>query len=562
MLLRAASNGNDLSHRTSRWPKGLLVVTILLVAAAPLASLSGRIPGLSEYDYLIFYRLFFFNDLSGSLAMLATLTAAVALRPIRNLVIRLVAIVSDHPVKTAVITFGALAACSLLVYQRFPLAMDEYAPLLQARIFASGELATVYPRSLLDHMVIPPFQGYFILVNPETGQAASAYWPGLALLMAPFAKIGLEWCVNPLLAASGLWLVGDLAKQATGHEQARGWAMLAALASPQFTVNAISYYAMPGLLTLSLLFIWLLIRPQAKSAMLAGVVGSVALAMHNPVPHALIAAPCIVWLLANTERRKRVLPLALGYVPLTLILCLGWPLITSSMGLRPLGVATESAGFLSSWAHKLYGLFVLPDVSMLRLRSYAAWKVFIWTAPGMVLVAFLVKPRTDLLRLLIAGFLLTYAFYFFIPFDQGHGWGYRYIHPAWGLFPIAAAVFATKGAPSAHAAVAASIAAGLLATPVFMYTTRTTVSSALAQQIEVPETDRALVFVAIQPGMYSADIVRNYPHDSGKIVRMLSAGIESDRALVESIAPNAKVAVSDHRGSSWTLPDGSSLPSE
>src|SRR5690606_3105771 len=178
--------------------------------------------------------------------------------------------------------------------------------------------------------------------------------------MAPFALFGGEWLLNPLLGALGLLVIGDLARQATGHEDARGWAMLAALACPQYTVNAISYYAMPGLLTLNLLYLWLLLRPGWKSAVLAGAVGSLALVMHNPAPHVLFAMPCVIWLLANRSRWTRLAPLILGYVPLTALLCFGWPLLTASMGLRPAAVAATDAEFLASWLGKLRGIFELP----------------------------------------------------------------------------------------------------------------------------------------------------------------------------------------------------------
>ena len=43
-----------------------------------------------------------------------------------------------------------------------------------------------------------------------------------------------------------------------------------------------------------------------------------------------------------------------------------------------------------------------------------------------------------------ASALLTFFAYFFIRFDQGHGWGYRYFHSAWGVLPILAALGTIK----------------------------------------------------------------------------------------------------------------------
>lgn len=554
-----AAEVNRTPNDSARWPRGLLALTLVLAVAAPVALYGGRIPGLGELNFLIYYRLLFFNDVMNSLAMFAGLLLAISLRPLRDLAGHLARWVSLHPGKSCAGAFVAFAVLSRIVYQGFPLAMDEYAPLLQARIFAEGDLAIVYPRELLDRIVVPGFQGSFILVNHATGQAVSGYWPGLALLMAPFAKLGGEWLLNPLLGAVGLLLLGDLARQASGKNEARGWAMVAALACPQYVVNAISYYAMPGLLTLNLLYLWLLLRPGWKPALLAGLVGSLALVMHNPAPHTLFAIPCIMWLLSDRQRRLRLLPLAVGYLPLTALLCLGWPLLTSSMGLRPIDVSPTDSAFLASWVKKLQNTFILPNAGILEVRSYAAWKTIVWAAPGLLLVALLARPRAPIQRILLAALLLCFAFYFFFPYDQGHGWGYRYLHPAWALIALAAGVFAVTGQPQRRSFIAASLCAGLLATPVFLFTTHRTIATSAMQELPLA-AGRTIVFIANQPGMYSVDLVRNYPEDRGRVIRMFSAGAEADRTLVRKLAPGATLLAADRRGSSWAVPAQSSFP--
>lgn len=534
-------------------PAGLWATTLLLAVAAPFALWASRAPGVAEFEYLIFYRLLFFNDVAGSVAVLGGLAAALLLRPIRSAAAVLASAATSRPAPVAGAAFLVLAACSWVVYQRFPLAMDEYAPLLQARIFAQGKLAAVYPHELLDHMVPPGFQDYFVLVNHATGQAASAYWPGMALLLTPFALAGAEWLLNPLLGAIGLLLLGDLSVRASGRPEARGWAMLAAMASPQYTVNAISFYAMAGLLTFNLLFVWLLLRPGFKGGFLAGIAGSVALAMHNPLPHALVAAPCIAWLLCSPGRRRDLPAVVLGYLPLTALLGFGWPLLTSTMGLRPQELA-GSAGFVASWIQKFQDVLVWPSLEMLRLRSYAAWKTLIWTAPGLLIVAFLARPRSTVLKLLLTGFLATYAFYFFVPFDQGHGWGFRYIHPAWGLVPIAAGVFASHAGAKARSFVACAIAAGLLATPVFMQQTHRTITVSIDQQPSMPSGARAIVFLAYQPQFYTGDLVRNYPADLPDRIMMLGTGsAETDARLAKAFDPSAHLLRADQRGSVWLM---------
>lgn len=542
---------------TPRWPKGLLILIVLLAVAAPLAMYSRRIPGCGEFDYPIYFRLLFFNDLVNSSAMLVTFSAALAVPPLRSWVARLAALMSRHPSKASAAAFVALALAARIVYQDFPLAMDEFAPMLQARIFAAGHLAITYPPELLDRMVVPGFQGSFILVNHETGQAASGYWPGLALLMTPFALFGGEWLLNPLLGSLGLWLIGDLARQASGQEAARGWAMLAALASPQYTVNALSFYAMTGLLTLNLLYLWSLLRASWRSTLLAGAVGSVALVMHNPVPHALFAVPVGVWLVVDKERRRQILPLIAGYLPLTASLCLGWPVLMDSMGLRATAPAVPAnAGFFDLWGQKLGQIFVMPDIELVRVRAYALWKTMIWTAPGLLLMALLAKPKTNIQRILLAAFLLSFVFYFFVPYDQGHGWGYRYIHQAWGMIAISAGICATSCDESTRprrALIAAAICAGLIATPFFLKTSRETIVTSIEQQPPLSQKGLSIVFITNLPNLYTVDLVRNYPRDQGKVLRMISHGPERDRALIEKLFPSATLLNMDYHGSSWIV---------
>jgi len=541
-----------------RW---LLAFTLLLAITMPIIMYVSRVEGLGEFDYLIYYRLLFFNDYFNSLAMLAALLAALLLRLLWSRVEQLAQWITLHPLRTCVIAFVVIAGIGRLVYQAFPLAMDEYVPLLQARIFAQGSLTFTYPPELLDRMVIPGFQGYFILVNPETGQVASAYWPGLALLMTPFALFTLEWLLNPLLAAIGLWLIGDLASQASGQIQARGWAILAALACPQYTINAMSYYSMTGLLTLNLLYLWLLLRHDKRSTFLAGLVGSFALVMNNPIPHILFAIPCIIWLLYNRIRHAELFSLIIGYLPLGLLLGLGWLLLMHSLGLNYGSEIDNNEGFVEIWQQKIKEIFIFPDMEIMRVRIYALCKTIIWSAPGLLLIFFFIKPNTVIQRLLLACLMFSFVFYFFVPYDQGHGWGYRYVHAAWGLISIGAGVFAVSGHKFQRNFIAVAVLTGLLATPVFALQTGRTIalSNALQPVLPTKQNGQFLVFITPHPGLYTIDLIRNYPKDKGRITRMVSYGAEEDAVLAKQLSPEAVQVSVNSIGSVWQLPNKESF---
>src|SRR5438128_5357119 len=99
---------------------------------------------------------------------------------------------------------ATLAVAAVVVYHRHPLAMDQYAPLFQARAFARGSLWGEVPPQVLPRLV-PVRSGEFLEAAVD-GRVISSYWPGFALLLPPSAALGLPWLLNPPLGAATLWL--------------------------------------------------------------------------------------------------------------------------------------------------------------------------------------------------------------------------------------------------------------------------------------------------------------------------------------------------------------------
>ncbi|WP_299788863.1 hypothetical protein [Ramlibacter sp.] len=535
----------------------LVAGTVALCCVAPLLTSLSRSGQAPREAYLIFERLFFFNDYAGSLAMLVALVVALALPKVQQAVIGLATWVGEHPGATIAAAFVTLAACSRFVYMAHPLSMDEYAPWMQAHAFAQGHLAAHYPPQLLDAIVPKEFQGYFIGVNHSTGEAASKYWPGLALMLAPFVWLDLGWCLNPAFGALALAMIYKLASEATGQRVAGGWAMLAALASPQFTVNAISLYAMPGELALNLLFLWLLLRPSAKSAFAAGLVGGLALAMHNPVPHALMAAPALVWLAWDRQRWPWLAAALAGYVPPAAILLLGWVSYLSGVeaAVARTGAPAAHHGLLDVVSYFFGSVLMVPTDDMVLARWYATWKVWIWGCPGLLFVLFIPRSKGIAERLLLAAFATTFLFFLFVRFDQGHGWGYRYIHTAWAALPVAAGIWLATARDASRKWGATMIAAGLLATPVFMWQTHQTIAETLSWRLSPPATGEWVVFVAEDTGRYRGDLVQNASDRTGRL-HLVSRGEAEDNALMARQFPGAVRLERDRRGSLWRLPEG------
>lgn len=528
----------------------LVVATLTLACAAPVFTRLSRMDGLPPESYPIFERLFSFNDHWQSLAMLAALVAALACPPLRELASRSAAWMGEHPVRTSLLCFLGLAWGAQFVYRAHPLSMDEYVPWMQAHALAKGQGALHYPPALLDAIVPQQFQGSFVLVDHASGAATSVYWPGLALLLTPLVALDLGWCLNPAFGALTLLLLHHLARDATGDARAGGWAMLTALASPQFVVSAMSWYAMPGELALNLLFLWLLLQPQRRAACAAGFVGGLCLVMHNPVPHALMAAPCLVWLAMDRGRWTRLLGVLVGYVPLGVGLGLGWWLLKSGFG----DTATPAAA-PGGLLEVLGRVLVWPDSALLTARWQATWKMWIWASPGLLLLPLMPRARPLAERLLLAAFVLTFAFYLFVRFDQGHGWGFRYMHPVWGALPVVAGLWLVGAQGWARQWGMATLAAGLLAMPVFLWQTQASIDRALSFRITPEGSGDWVVFVSQTTGRYRGDLVQNADSPAPRLT-LISRGERADRTLMARHFPDAVEVMQDSRGSAWRLPAG------
>ena len=545
---------------TSQTPTALVVYAFAITAAASGAAFVARLPCCQRLEHAMFYRLFAFDDTYNAAFALLLCALVAVVPPLRRLGAVLAEDCARAPRWVAIGAFVALAIGAHVVYLGHAFSMDEYAPRFQAHVFAIGQVAAHWPVELIDRIVVPGFRGAFLFVDPVTGLTTSTYWPGLAVLLAPLAAFDLEWLLNPALSALALLMMFRLATDLAGDARAGGWAMLFALASPAFTVNAISFYAMPGLLLFDLVFAWLLIQGSVRAAALAGLIGGLALTLHNPVPHAAFALPWLVWLALDRARWPRLAAVLAGYLPCGLGFGLGWPLLVKALGVDP-GVTTHaSGGFVAGWLDRLHYVFRLPSADLVRARLAATWKLWIWAFPGLWILFGMAQTRSRAmpwLRLLSLSLLITYLFYFLVAFDQGHGWGYRYMHSAWGVVPVVAGVYAASRlgesqGPAWREWMGALAVVGLLATPFFFWQVRANIAENLAGKIAVPAQGYWVVFVAPTPGLYSLDLVQNFP-GRGRVLTLWTAGDEQDEALMARLYGDARRVILDARGSAWQL---------
>jgi hypothetical protein len=543
---------------------GATVTTAILLWTHQMR-LSGDLHGLAT----IFFVLFAYNDYPG--AVCALLILAGALFGFRYLPARrIVQWAGDQPLVIAVISALLLALGTLVIYHNHPLAMDEYAAYFQSRVFAAGHLHGRFPAGLLDWLIPRGFQNYFLNVSRATGSVAEAYWPGFALLLTPFMWAGVPWLCNPVISALTLLVIHRLALEMYDDREAAGFALLLTIASPVIFASGISYYSMPAHLLANSVFALLLVRPTPIRAAAAGVVGSLALTLHNPVPHMLFAAPWLVWVATRRGGMRLFASLIAGYLPLCVLLGLGWFLFSGHLLREGLVSAAGPAAPLHRLQHMLE-TFSLPDATVVLARLIGIAKTWVWAVPGLMILAAAgsVRWRQDALcRLFTASALLTLLGYFLVPVDQGHGWGYRYFHSAWMALPLLAtgALFRPariRSEASSHSRLfedgetKSFVATCLLLSLVFgvgfrAWQLEEFVARDLSQVPQYAGTERRIVILEGRHSFYGGDLVQNDPWLRPNEIRMYSHGAAADERMMAQYFPELHRVYADVYGTVWS----------
>jgi hypothetical protein len=559
----------------STGPRTLFLVGAIVTAGILLWTHEMRVSGDLHGLATIFFVLFADNDYPGTVCALLILVGA--LFGSRYLSARrFVHWAGDQPLVIAIIIAPLLALGTLVIYHNHPLAMDEYAAYFQSSAFAAGRLHGRFPVPLLDWLIPPGFQDYFLNVSRATGSVAETYWPGFALLLTPFMWAGVPWLCNPVITALTLLVIHRLALEMFDSREAAGFALLLTIASPVIFANGISYYSMPAHLLANSGFALLLVRPTVQRAVAAGVVGSLALALHNPVPHMLFAVPWLVWAATRQGGVRLLAALIAGYLPLVALLGLGWFLFSGHLLREGLVPVTGPAATWHRLQHMIE-IFSLPDATVVLARLIGIAKTWVWAVPGGMILAAAgaVRWRQDeLCRLFTASALLTLFGYFLVPVDQGHGWGYRYFHSAWMALPLlaTAALFRPARIPSEAGPQAqpfedgdtkSFVATCILLTLVFgvgfrAWQLQVFVARDISQVPQYTGTERRVVILDGRHSFYGADLVQNDPWLRGNEIRMYSHGAVADEHVMAQYYPDLHKVYADRYGTVWSAALGSS----
>jgi hypothetical protein len=525
----------------------------------------------------IFFNLFAFDDYEASVVAMAIILITVFLSgalPVR----RILGWFGGHPLLIAVLTALILSAGTVFIYLNHPLAMDEYAQYFQSQVFAAGKLEGTFPTGPLDWLVPPGFQNFFLSVSPVTGAVASGYWPSFALLLAPFAALGIPWACNPVISALTVLIAHRIALRIYANQEAAGLVVLLTAASPVIFADGISYYSMAAHLLANSIFVLLLLEPTRARVLLAGLVGSVALTLHNPVPHILFAVPWIIWLLRRPGGIALGAWLAAGYAPLCAIIGLGWFWFTGHLRHEGViaaavatGATTGSVGGALDGMWQTLSVFSMPDATVFLARFIGIAKIWVWAVPGLMIVAAAGAYRywrVPAIRLLSLSAILTLLGYFLVSADQGHGWGYRYFHSAWIALPLlaAGALYPIPGAASRGAGfddegvrafvVACAVLTLFLGVGFRAFQMHSFMAADVKQAPAYTGKERRVVMIKTQHTFYAGDLVQNDPWLRGNEIIMMSHDAESDAQMMQQYFPSLHMVYADSHGTVWSAATG------
>jgi hypothetical protein len=254
----------------------------------------------------------------------------------------------------------------------------------------------------------------------------------------------------------------------------------------------------------------------------------------------------------DKEQRRYLVPLILGYLPLSLALGIGWFFVRS--GIAP--VAEHATDVVASFK----GVFHWPDGLIANMRVAATVKLWVWAVPCVLLIAGIgARERWNdrRARLLALSAVVTFCGYLFVTLDQGHGWGYRYFHSAWGVIPILAGTAMTRASSRDRLAAYAGALAFLsllLIVPLQMWQIHQVISWQLVHLGTPARPGNNIYFVKPNSGFYLVDTVQIDPQLRDQDLVLASRGNDLDTALILRNWPEAINLISGEGGTAqWHL---------
>lgn len=422
------------------------------------------------------------------------------------------------------------------------LSRDEAMATLAAQQIASGSLVTFVPAEwhVFGRAMLPIF--YNDVISPDSGWI-SGYLPvNSAIRLLVETATGTAALANPILLVIGLFALWTVARRIWPERQdVAVVVVLLAATSSQLVVSAMTSYAMTGHFALNAMWLGLFLRGGRLGVAGALAAAFLATGLHQIHFHPMFAAPFLAWLAVRGDWRQLAI-YATGYLAIGLFWWVGYPHWLAALAGHPASAAAAAAadGSLSDYLMAKAGrLFeASPSLWLLNLARFAAWEnlLLLPLALGALPLIRSEGLKRSSVALPLAG---ACAIGLVLMVDQGHGWGYRYLHGLIGCFCLLAGYgwcrLVPVPAPGRDwAALKLSCCLALLVLmPVQFAMARAfvTPSATLEQAIRSAPADVVLIDTA--HGFFAQDLVQNSPDFgvSPKVMDLAFVPVEALEAL-------------------------------
>ena len=412
---------------------------------------------------------------------------------------------------------------SQLVMRHYGLSLDEFLVDFQADLIRTGWPFGPVPEAW--RWIQDALQPIFMHHDPGQGVWGPRYLPVNGAIVALLDGIGVEGLAHALMAGGSvilLWRVaGDVLPDTP---EAQRLALILLASSPQFVVTAMTPYAMTTHLFFNLLWLYLLRRDAPIAQLGALVVGLLAIGIHQLHNFPTFAAP---FLLAMAFDRQRRLALIHGAVyGCGIVFWIGWRDFALYVIGAPEVTAADGAnlpGGVAFYVERALSMLADRGVHDIAPWLFGAIRFIAWQNPLTIILLILALGRwrslPPQLRPFAWSILISLLPHVLFVTDQGHGWGYRYLHgvlgniallAAWGWIDwknrIERADEPARPMVVAGALIALTVAVAL---PLRSYQAAEVVHPYADALVWLLDQPADVVVVANNEAWYSVDLVRN-----------------------------------------------------
>lgn len=529
-----ASQDQSLSADTATAPRTAWIRLGVIAAIALAIALSARPDEITSF-YLVFEDRWL---LLGEALALGTCTLFLGKRS------RPLALPAQAVLALAAIAALLCLAGHYLILAGHDLTRDEQMANFDAAILRGGHLVQTLPADWRDHAAA--LNHKFMLPADHRLAWVSAYLPGNAALRALIGLIASPALTGPMLTAlGGLALWGCARRIWTENREPATVATLLYFGSGQVLMTGMTAYAMPAHLALNLVWLWLYLGATWRRDMAALAVGFLATGLHQPLFHPLFAAPFLALLILPRQRDwRRAALYAAGYAAIGLF-WLAWPgwiwaMVQQGAAVQPAGV--DYLTRLQQTVGEMHGFGLIEMIA--NLLRFAAWQHLL-LVPLALLGARLMR-RDPLVAALAAGPLLTVAVMTLILPNQGHGFGYRYLHGLIGNLALLAVFgWMTLGAETARwrtLLVRATAVGWLAVLPVQAWLAHQAYAPFAAASNRISGSGSDFAVIGSDDVPFASDLVINPPQLDRRPTRLLRDALDAP-LIAQLCASHPRVAV-------------------